>query len=232
MLGLAGASFACGTPLGREALRECWEICFPERMPFALSGEALPEVIGAQAPDLTLRDSAGIEFHLADYRGRCPVVIEFGSVTWPFAAGQLGSMDELAQRYRGRAEVFFVYSAEAHPGFPDCTGVIDDATLLRQGATIEEFRVIAQTLHLRKVVKRRILLDQVDQDSPNCAAAQFHLPGGHFNSVVVVGSDGQVVFHQIWLNVDLLDQFLLGHLADEMRPLTPDPPRGLNEFGE
>jgi hypothetical protein len=214
LVGLAGTAVTSGTPWGREVLRQLWADWFPPPMPYVLPAEPLPAVVGVPAPDVTLCDSAGGVVRLADYRGKCPVVLEFGSVTCKFAARHMGEMDELADRFHGRAEVFFVYGPEAHPGVPDWTGVVDDATLLREGSTIEDYRAIAQKLHSSNVVRRRILLDQA---GPESAAAQLHLFKDHFNAVVVVGGDGNVIFHQDWLQVDELDEFLTAHLTAALR---------------
>jgi hypothetical protein len=48
------------------------------------SSPPLPGFLGAPgdpAPDFTLRDVAGVGFHLNEARGKSPVVIEFGSAT-------------------------------------------------------------------------------------------------------------------------------------------------------
>ena len=64
-----------------------WEDKTPATIPVAPpadpSAEAKPIKVtaGEAAPDFTLRDVDGAEFHLADLAGKRPVVIEFGSYT-------------------------------------------------------------------------------------------------------------------------------------------------------
>jgi hypothetical protein len=95
--------------------------------PAAGPGQGLEEVappvpplrVGETAPDFTLRDPEGRPVRLNDYRGRMPVVIEFGSLSCPILTGRADSLDALAQDCRGKAEFWFVYGNEEHPGHGD-----------------------------------------------------------------------------------------------------------------
>jgi hypothetical protein len=67
-------------------------------------------------PDFALRDLEGKEVRLSDYRGRMPIVLEFGSSSCGITTGHACVMDYLADKYQGRAQFLFVYSREEHPG--------------------------------------------------------------------------------------------------------------------
>jgi hypothetical protein len=64
-----------------------WEDKTPATIPVAppadpsASAKPIKVTAGEAAPDFTLRDVDGAEFHLADLTGKRPVVIEFGSYT-------------------------------------------------------------------------------------------------------------------------------------------------------
>jgi hypothetical protein len=73
---------------------------------------ALP--VGAPAPDFTLpalRD--GQEWHLADFRGRRPVVLVFGSFSCDLFCQRVAHLNLLYRAYQDRAEFRFVAVTEA-----------------------------------------------------------------------------------------------------------------------
>src|SRR5262249_10849317 len=88
----------------------------PEQGPGEAAPPGPPLQVGETAPDFTLRDLDGRQVRLSDYRGRMPVVIEFGSLSCPIVTGRAGDLDTLAQDSRGKAQFWFVYANEAHPG--------------------------------------------------------------------------------------------------------------------
>jgi hypothetical protein len=56
----------------------------------------------------------------------------------------------------------------------------------------------------------------VEGDGPESTADLFRLPKQvRFNPVVVVGTDGRVVYHAMWLDAGDLDEFLRSHLATQ-----------------
>jgi thiol-disulfide isomerase/thioredoxin len=103
-----------------------------ERPPEALK-------VGDVAPDFTLprADDASETVTLSSYRGQKPVVVVLGSISCPPFRRQMDQVDALYEQYRDRAEFFFVYIREAHPG---------STILARTGAEAEEkLQVFPQT---------------------------------------------------------------------------------------
>ena len=74
--------------------------------------------VRSPAPDFELLDSMDHhQVHLADFRGKKPVVLLFGSFGCDIFCGQLARLNKLHQAYKDRAEFLFVYIRHApHPG--------------------------------------------------------------------------------------------------------------------
>ncbi len=78
--------------------------------------DELPPRPGDPAPEFTLRDVEGQEFHLSERMAeKKSVVIEFGSLSCPYCARQLDWLNDVAEKYHDRVLFLFVYTAEAHP---------------------------------------------------------------------------------------------------------------------
>jgi cytochrome oxidase Cu insertion factor (SCO1/SenC/PrrC family) len=148
--------------------------------------KTLPRV-GDQAPDFTLRDLDGKEVRLSDYRGRMPVVIEFGSGSCPLTRGHACMLDELAHKYQGKAEFLFVYGNEDHPGDGGSTstsyGVIHTQPQVRDWQDRQEHaRQFREEMH----VQRRVL---VDEDGTRSVVGRY---GRHLSAVILVSARGHV----------------------------------------
>jgi len=70
--------------------------------------------VGSAAPDFTLPNALDRHpVHLAEYRGKRPVVLLFGSFGCDVFCNQLARVNKLYQAYKDRAEFLFVYITEA-----------------------------------------------------------------------------------------------------------------------
>ncbi len=77
--------------------------------------QAAPSHLGALAPDFTLRSPGSSRaVHLADFRGKKPVVLVFGSYTCPQFRYGSGPLEKLHAQYGTKAEFLLVYIREAH----------------------------------------------------------------------------------------------------------------------
>ena len=48
-------------------------------------------------------------------RPNVPLVLNFGSCTWPPFVGQLGPFGEAMKKYKDQADFIIIYISEAHP---------------------------------------------------------------------------------------------------------------------
>jgi hypothetical protein len=139
------------------------------------------------APDFTLHDLDGKAVRLSDYRGCLPVVIEFGSLSCPIVAGRAGHLDSLAEQYRGKAEFWFVYANEAHPGHGEGRATSFGAYRALPPVRDHDDRCERARLFQRTVkTSRRILVDDEGADS---VAARYGIQGV---GIVVVDTRGRV----------------------------------------
>ena len=65
-------------------------------------------------PDFTLADAAGKRVHLADFRGKTPVVLIFGSYSCPNFRGSADALKSMQQRFGSHIAFLLVYIREAH----------------------------------------------------------------------------------------------------------------------
>jgi hypothetical protein len=147
----------------------------------------VPPQVGEMAPDFTLRDLEGRQARLSDYRGRMPVVIEFGSLSCPIVTSRTGDLDRLAQEYRGKAEFWFVYANEAHPGHGEMlTCSYGTCRALPQVQDYDDRREHARLFQSTMKTSRRIL---VDEDGAGSVAVRY---GIHGYGIVTVDTRGCV----------------------------------------
>jgi thiol-disulfide isomerase/thioredoxin len=146
--------------------------------------------VGDSAPDFVLRDADGQAFHLAEHVREKPVVIEFGSLSCPYCAGQLDSMQELAEEYGERVQFLFVYTAEAHP---------QEAPLV---TTWEERRQRAKIVQREVKGSMRVLVDDFGDGS---VQKQY---GSFANSGFVFGPDHRLIGKVNIATPQAIDNFL------------------------
>jgi hypothetical protein len=154
-------------------------------------GEAAPPPaslrVGEMAPDFTLRDLEGRQVRLSDYRGRMPVVIEFGSLSCPIATGHAGHLDTLAQDYQGKAQFWFVYADEAHPGGGETwSSSYGTCRALPQVRDYDDRSEHARLFRRTVKTSRRIL---VDEDGADSVAVRYGIRG---HGIVTVDTRGRI----------------------------------------
>jgi hypothetical protein len=146
-----------------------------------------PLRVGEMAPDFALRGVDGGQERLSDYRGRMPIVIEFGSLTCPIVAGHCDQLDALAQDYQGKAQFWFVYGNEVHPGRGEMRSTTYGTyQALPQVRDYDDRRERAARFQSTMETIRRVL---VDEDGADSVASRYHLGGP---GIVVVDVDGRV----------------------------------------
>ena len=157
----------------------------PRRASTEIAAPVPPLQVGEQAPDFTLRDLDGRPASLSDYRGRIPVLIEFGSLSCPIVTGRTGRLDKLAEHYQGRAQFWFLYGNEEHPGRGETRGSSYGAYLaLPQVKDYDDRRERARVFRDTVKISRRML---VDEDGPDSVAARYSIRGHAFVIVDIRG---------------------------------------------
>jgi cytochrome oxidase Cu insertion factor (SCO1/SenC/PrrC family) len=143
--------------------------------------------VGEEAPDFALRDVDGRPARLSDWRGRMPVVIEFGSYSCPICTGQVSAMDALARQFEGRAQFLLIYTDEAHPGAGGLRSMSYGTFRALPQAQGRGERLDHARLFLRELSEGHRIL--VDEDGPSSADARY---GGRHHGVFVVDARGRV----------------------------------------
>jgi hypothetical protein len=144
---------------------------------------------GDPAPDFELpllgRDGTA---RLSSLVAEQPVGLVFGSYTWPPFRAQVGTLEQLEQRYAGRVHFLVVYIREAHP---------EDGWILpenrRSGLAVHEPRTdeqrkeVASTCAVGLRMNMPMVVDKVD----NAVASAY---GGWPDRLYLVGRDGRIAF--------------------------------------
>jgi hypothetical protein len=151
--------------------------------------------VGAEAPPFKLPLLGGKEsIALADLHTKRPAVLVFGSFTCPPFRGSLPGIDEVYNDFRDRAEFLFVYIREAHPD--SILRVVNeggDKSLLKitQTSTLAARQANADVCRRTLELKVPIAIDGED-NAVNRAYA------GWPNRIVVVGTNGKIMFASNW----------------------------------
>lgn len=199
LLGLGG----CESPYPGEPSEMGPE---PGRLEAVPSGPSLQ--VGEMAPDFTLRDLEGRPARLSDYRGRMPVLVEFGSITCPIVTDRVSQLDTLAQDYQGEAQFWFIYGNEEHPGQGEMrSSSFGTFQALPQVQDYGERCGRAQLFRSTVQTSRRVL---VDEDGAGSVAARYGFRG---HGIVLVDIQGRIG----WIGTGL------SNLADLMEALAGPP---------
>jgi hypothetical protein len=152
------------------------------RAPEALEpGDALPAVTLRRADDLEAIDLVSL------VRGR-PLLIVFGSFTWPPFRRRSGDVESLYCRFRDRADFAFVYIAEAHAADEwQMPANLDDDAVLIQQSTLAERRATALESADRLSLSMPLFLDEMDDHVSKAFAAWPE-------RLVLVGGDGRIAY--------------------------------------
>lgn len=156
---------------------------------------------GQIAPDFDLPTISGTRVRLSEFRNRCPVLIEFGSITCPMTAGARPGLTRLFNDFANQVEFVSVYVREAHPGevYP------------HHGSDRQKMQH-ARTWAREDDVPWTVAVDPVDG---NTHLAYGPLP----NSVYLVDRTGRVAFRALWAGQESL-------LRDKLEELLKREKRG------
>lgn len=150
--------------------------------------------VGNMAPDFIVKDLAGKDVKLSDFRGKKHVVFEFGSITSPIFINDLTDLHRLHGKF-GSSDVQFlvVYVREGHPAenYPAHT-------------SLEQKLLHARDLQRLENIQFPVVVDSLD-------GAVHHLYGMRPSPVWVISKEGLIVHKSSWLIADQLEQ-VLDHL--------------------
>ena len=156
--------------------------------------QATPSLIGALAPDFALRSpGSSRDVHLADFRGKKPVVLIFGSYTCPQFRYGSAALEKLHARYGTTAEFLLVYIREAHGaggGRWQSTQNRREGVDLPDAASFEAKRKNASYCIRALGIPYSTVVDGMDL---RVETAYQAWP----SRVFVVGKDGRVVFESL-----------------------------------
>jgi tetratricopeptide (TPR) repeat protein len=150
--------------------------------------EAGPKV-NEMAPRFTLADAAtGKKVRLADFRGKKPVVIVFGSYTCPNFRSSSDTLKSLYRKYGGQIPFLLVYIREAHANSSwQSTRNVRDAINMAPAADLTEKKGYAALCTRKLHLPFPALVDGMDGAVETAYAAW---PSRAF----VVGADGRVLY--------------------------------------
>ncbi len=170
--------------------------------------------LGELAPELTLKTWDGKStVSLADFRGKTPVVVAFGSFTCGIFRSRYQYLDTLHARYGDRVQFLAVYIREAHPSDGPYNEMNErDGILLRQPRDEFERVRVARTCRSKLNMTMPLLVDTMDDR----AARAFHVDQ---TEIFLIGSDGRIVFHggagPFGFTPDLMENAIVQTLRDE-----------------
>jgi hypothetical protein len=137
-------------------------------------------------------------FNLMEAAAEKPLVIEFGSFTWPPFRRQVAVGDETFSKYDGKVTFVILYQREAHPNQMDFQDI-------DQPVTMEERLALASRCKPELGLDRLIVVDKMD----NAVREAY---GGLPNSVYIVKKGGEIVLKEAWGKADgwpvVLDKLL------------------------
>lgn len=132
-------------------------------------------------------------------------MIEWGSATCPICINGLRSMRQLAERYAGQADFYFVYCREAHVPATAHGKYLQDDRPRRQAVNAAERRQGANLLRSQVEPTRLLVLDGFGKG--NLFESLFGSSGAD-DPMVVVGTDGRVALVSRWTDADEVEAYL------------------------
>jgi hypothetical protein len=118
--------------------------------------------------------------------------------------GQLGPREDLARKYQNKADFYFVYTREAHPGKPFGSLAMSPNAppAYDQTHNWKERAERAELFSKQKHVSRPIL---VDEDG---GASVLGMYGDRDNELIVIDASGRIALKQEHADTNALDLFL------------------------
>jgi Iodothyronine deiodinase len=150
-----------------------------------------------------------------------PVALVFGSYTWPPLRAQVGTLEQLAQRYSEGVHFLAVYIREAHP---EDGWIIPEnrrsGLAVHDPQTDDERRVVASTCAVNLRMRMPMVIDRVD----NAVASVY---GGWPDRLYLIRSDGRIAYQGGEGPFGFKPEALERAIAEELgeRRLTPVPDR-------
>lgn len=169
---------------------------------------------GETAPNFRLETLDGKTVELSQFKGKKPVVIEFGSYTCPVFRNQHRSMERLYQKYGDEAEFLLVYTVEAHPKndpspYSGREWTTDEnrreGILVRQPTRQSERVKLAKRARSDLNIQPLIALDDMENST-------WNKYGKAPNAAYLVGTDGRIKLRQGWFDADRFEKALKGEL--------------------
>jgi hypothetical protein len=146
--------------------------------------------VGDAAPAFSLPKVGGDgELALADYQGKKPVVLLFGTMSCPPYRRGVTGFSELYESYKDRAEFLQVYIREAHPD--SMLYVLQDGQEVLQ--KVEQTSTVRERIANAEVCRTTLKLNfpaVVDREDNKVS----HAYGGWPNRLAIVDVDGKVAW--------------------------------------
>jgi glutathione peroxidase-family protein len=129
--------------------------------------------VGEEAPDFELRTLEGDRVvKLSDFRGKKPVVLVFGSYTWPPFRSQSETLEKLYQGYKNKSEWLLVYIREAHPADGwQVNANVNEGIEINQPKTMEERVAAARKCYENLGLTFPAVIDNMDDKVEKTYAA-------------------------------------------------------------
>jgi alkyl hydroperoxide reductase subunit AhpC len=141
-------------------------------------------LVGETAPDFTLETLDGEEFTLSETYVNRPVVIEFGSYTWPPFRRRSVDVEQVRNEFDSLVTFIILYQREAHAGQMQWEDV-------EQPETMQERRVLARKACDELQIATTVVID----DMENSVRTMYgHLP----NSAYIIANGGEIVHKEVW----------------------------------
>ena len=150
---------------------------------------------GWQMPDFELPTVSGGRVCKADFMGRRPVLLTFGSLTDPMTASAAPALKRLYREFGEDVAFITVYVREAHPG-----------DRIPQPQTFEWKMRHARMLRDRDAIAWTVAVDDLD-------GTLHRALGGNSNAAYIMDPNGNVAFRTLWSNDERVLRAALEALA-------------------
>ncbi len=172
---------------------------------------------GESAPEFALYDLEGQEVRLEQFRKKDPVVLVTGSYSCPIFRQRLPALQNLYEKYKGRASFYILYTVEAHPsGSPSPYSGKEWVTeenqreqiLVPQPSSYDERANLVSQCRQALHITVPTLIDDMD----NAVWAEY---GKAPNAAYLIDSSGKVQLRQGWFEPASFEQTFLEIMQEE-----------------